>query len=396
MKTIISLAVLSSLLTLSRAADLGDPAAELKIAKWIKGEPVQISGDDKAVYVVEFWATWCPPCRTSIPHLTELQKQFKDRNVIFVGVSDEKENVVAPFVKEWGSKMDYRVAIDDGRKTSEGYMKAYGQGGIPHAFIVQKKSVIWHGHPMAGLDKALEEITSGKYDIAKAKAESKVEALYEEFREAAAKGDDAAADRLANELRVAAKGTSFPLGKFDPEQEKRGIRTQMLTRQFQGAIFSGKDEQAAQVAEKLKALDPQINLEMIRKEVAAQKQANDYLESLTVEGDAEKKSKGSELAPLLKGHAALANEVSWQMLTAKEFKFRDVPLALKIAKQACEDSKWENPQILDTYARALFDSGDKAAAIKYQEKAIAAAGDDKAQYERTLASYKEGKVPSAD
>ena len=39
-----------------------------------------------AIMVVEFWATWCGPCRTSIPHLIELQKKFKD--VMFVGISD--------------------------------------------------------------------------------------------------------------------------------------------------------------------------------------------------------------------------------------------------------------------------------------------------------------------
>ena len=79
-------------LSFARAADLGDPAAELKIAKWVKGEPVTISADAKNIYVVEFWATWCPPCRTSIPHLTEMQKRFKEKNVTIIGITDEKQN----------------------------------------------------------------------------------------------------------------------------------------------------------------------------------------------------------------------------------------------------------------------------------------------------------------
>ena len=133
MKSIL-LSLSAVLLLSSHAAELGDPAAELKIAKWVKGEPVQISdGGEKQIYVVEFWATWCPPCRTSIPHLTEVQNRFKDKNVTIIGVTDEKESVVKPFVNDLGSKMDYRVAIDEGA-TSQGYMKAYGINGIPHAF----------------------------------------------------------------------------------------------------------------------------------------------------------------------------------------------------------------------------------------------------------------------
>src|SRR5690348_15418337 len=86
------------------AADLGDPAAEIKIAHWVKGEPVHVAaGGDHNIYVVEFWATWCPPCRASIPHLTELQRRFRDQKLIMVGITDEKEATVAPFVKQMGS-----------------------------------------------------------------------------------------------------------------------------------------------------------------------------------------------------------------------------------------------------------------------------------------------------
>ena len=60
------------------AADLGDEAKPLQISKWVKGKKVNLAkGKGKKVYVVEFWATWCPPCRTTIPHLTELQKKYK-------------------------------------------------------------------------------------------------------------------------------------------------------------------------------------------------------------------------------------------------------------------------------------------------------------------------------
>ena len=131
----------------------GEPAAALAVAHWVKGEPVDVSS---GVHVVEFWATWCPPCRTSIPHLTELQEKFKDRGVNIIGVSDEELATVESFVKKMGDKMAYTVAIDAGA-TSKGYMGKYGVGGIPHAFVVKDGEVVWHGHPMDKLDDAIED-----------------------------------------------------------------------------------------------------------------------------------------------------------------------------------------------------------------------------------------------
>jgi len=134
------------------------PAGKLAIAHWVKGEEVDLS---KGVNVVEFWATWCPPCRTSIPHLTALQKRFKDQGVNIIGVSDEPLRTVEPFVKRMGDKMDYVVAIDDANSTSNEYMRRYGVNGIPHAFVVKDGTVVWHGHPMSGLDKAIDNALRG-------------------------------------------------------------------------------------------------------------------------------------------------------------------------------------------------------------------------------------------
>ena len=63
---------------------IGSPAPKIEVKEFVKGEPVK-SFEQGKIYVVEFWATWCPPCRTSIPHLTEMQKKYKD--VVFIGVS---------------------------------------------------------------------------------------------------------------------------------------------------------------------------------------------------------------------------------------------------------------------------------------------------------------------
>ncbi|HQC42810.1 MAG TPA: TlpA disulfide reductase family protein [Verrucomicrobiota bacterium] len=134
-------------------------AEKLSVSKWVKGEPADVT-DGKNVYVVEFWATWCPPCRQSIPHLTELQKKYKDRGVVFVGISNEKAETVETFVTEQGGQMDYVVALDQDNATHKNYMSAHGQQGIPCAFLISKEGeIVWIGHPMA-LESPLKDLLS--------------------------------------------------------------------------------------------------------------------------------------------------------------------------------------------------------------------------------------------
>lgn len=170
-------------------AQIGQAAASLDGLTFIKGEPVSI--EDGKIYVVEFWATWCPPCRTSIPHLTELQNKLKDKGVTVIGISNEDDTEkVKDFVAEQGEKMGYTVALDPDKKVNNGYMNAFGQGGIPTAFIVDTAGkVVWVGHPMSDLEMVLETVVKGEFDaVAYAKekaqreqAEHRLGRLYQEY-----------------------------------------------------------------------------------------------------------------------------------------------------------------------------------------------------------------------
>lgn len=166
-----SVSVLALALTISSVAHAGgvgpgSPAPALEVKEWFKGTPVTSFDKDK-VYVVEFWATWCGPCKTSIPHLTELAKNNKD--VTFIGVSIWEDNDgknIADFVKEMGDKMDYNVGYSgnkEGMATS--WMQAAGQNGIPSAFIVKDNTIQWIGHPME-MEKPLEQVKAGTFDLA--------------------------------------------------------------------------------------------------------------------------------------------------------------------------------------------------------------------------------------
>lgn len=150
------------------ALKCGDKAPALKVGKWVKGGPITTL-DPAKIYVIEFWATWCGPCKQSIPHLTELAKKYKDK-VTFAGVSiwERPGADVAAFVKSMGAKMDYNVATDTSNNYMAGaWMAAAGERGIPTAFVVGKQNkILWIGHPMGDLDNVLGQVIEGKFDAA--------------------------------------------------------------------------------------------------------------------------------------------------------------------------------------------------------------------------------------
>jgi len=120
---------------------VGKAAPEISVQDWLNSPPLTLAALRGKIVVVEFWATWCPPCRKSIPHLIELYKKYGGQGVIIMGLTDEPKAKVEPFAKEMG--MIYPVGC--GSKSSG----AYGVTGIPHAAIVDTAgNVVWDGHPM--------------------------------------------------------------------------------------------------------------------------------------------------------------------------------------------------------------------------------------------------------
>src|SRR5580700_2773202 len=173
----VTLALVAGLTMTAAAATLnvGDPAPKLQTGKFVQGDPVTEFAPGKA-YIVEFWATWCGPCRASIPHLNETSIKFKDKGLIVIGqdCSEPDESKVAPFVKSMGESMTYRVALDDKEGSEKGkmadtWMQAAGQNGIPTAFLIDTTGhVAWIGHPMALQEKTIDAVLAGNYNAKEA------------------------------------------------------------------------------------------------------------------------------------------------------------------------------------------------------------------------------------
>ena len=264
---------------------IGSAAPKPDIALFVRGEEPKWFDGDK-VYVVEFWATWCGPCRASMPHISDLADKYKGK-VVVVGVSDEKEETVRKFLDtdEWRQKARYNLCTDPDRSTHRQYMEAAGQNGIPTAFVVKGGTVQWIGHPM-GMDEPLERIVAGSWDATSYKAEFEAEA--------------AAARKQMQRRREIAKARKD--GNWD-------------------AI--------------VKMIDEDIAAAPARQQAGLRMQK--FMMLLT---DAKMPEKGyavgREIFGSSKDDAMTLNQLAWFVLDDRRVEQRDIPFAIEVAKQAVD------------------------------------------------------------
>ena len=207
------------------AGMLGDAAPELQVREWIQGGPLKLEdGAGKLIYVVEFWQTECPHCLESLPYLSVLQEQYQSDGVVFIGISGEDAATVRAFL-EGGPAVGYALAVDDEDKTYAHYMEAFGISGVPHAFIIGRQGrILWQGHPMDDLDKVLDQVVTGRYELAEAQNVSRAEKLLSVYVYLLIETDEADLARRVGE-RVYGYGRNDPallgkLGRFIMNSEK--------------------------------------------------------------------------------------------------------------------------------------------------------------------------------
>ena len=315
------------------ALTVGSPAPALKVNRFLKGEPVAAFEPGK-VYVVEFWATWCGPCITAMPHVTELQKRHPEVTFIGVNVWEDDDSAAEKFLQTQGDKIGYRIARDEipaGAKATDGamattWLKAAEANGIPAAFVVDGQGRFANiTHPMS-LDASLPQIIAGNWDLAAAAQQHLAEKLHA---------------RRAVEFNQKLQ----TLMRAEPTDETLAALDQLAT----------EDPRYAPTISRLK----------FQKLVAS----NDRTDQTLAEG---RKLLNSSLS----NNPVFLNEIAWNIVDPVRKQPASAELqafALEAAKLADEKALRKSAAIADTLARALFVTGDAKAAAEAQRRSISLA-----------------------
>ena len=351
----------------ANAADLltvGSDAPALDIEHWVqdgkgKFEPVTKFSSGK-VYVVEFWATWCGPCIQSMPHLAKLQKDYADKGVQIVSISDEDLETVEKFLErplkggeeDTEEKKTYRdltsaycLTTDPDQSSYEDYMQAAAQNGIPTAFIVGKDAKIeWIGHPMS-MDGPLEAVVAGSWDR---------KAFAEEMK---ARQE---AEKMMQDIMVAVRGQDMP----------KAIE-----------LINGALEKDA----------TNMQLNMLKMQILVMAKKNDDVSEFA-----------SSLFTKLADDAMATNMVAWQIYEwtaqGRMDKGEIQVVAQKAALEAVEKSPAEQKgSILDTLAHLLYLNGNLDEAIAVEKKALELASDsDRAFIEKFMKELEAAKEKGSE
>lgn len=138
----------------------GKAAPALEVKKWLNGSKPDTTGK---VVLIDFWATWCPPCRNLIPELNTFKEKFGD-DLVIIGLSDEPEDKLEEFIKS--TPIKYSIGTDPDKTMK----KAIGIKGIPHVLVITPDNIVrWQGYPGMEEDQLTEEKLAKIIAVSKSK-----------------------------------------------------------------------------------------------------------------------------------------------------------------------------------------------------------------------------------
>ena len=125
---------------------IGSVAPEFSLKSVPDGQTVTLSSLRGKAVVVNFWATWCGPCKIEMPWLVDLQKKYGDQGLQIVGITkdDSNEETIAKFTKKMG--VNYTILVGN-QQVQDSYG---GVGGLPTSFFVNRSGKVVH--EIVGLD----------------------------------------------------------------------------------------------------------------------------------------------------------------------------------------------------------------------------------------------------
>ena len=106
----------------------------------LNGQQQKLSQWNNKVVLLNFWATWCPPCRREMPDFIDVYNQYKDKDFIVVGVGIDDEQKIAPFVKNLG--VNYPILVGGRTAMQVSYQYGNNSGALPYSIIIDKQGII--------------------------------------------------------------------------------------------------------------------------------------------------------------------------------------------------------------------------------------------------------------
>jgi hypothetical protein len=221
----------------------------------------------------------------------------------------------------------------------------------------------------------------------------------EAFFTAAMEGaDQEKLDKMAKELEALDKEVGGLMnGKpFKADEVMKMVKFQKAFMAYQEAAQSGADsEKLDKLFKDVAANAPaDVKVDELKADLALQSGYAGFMQALEDGADPKKLAAAEEKLAAAKGkNPQLLNEVAWAILDDGRIKKRNLDLALQLSKAAVDASEAKDFAILDTYARALFETGKLADAISQQQKAVelCTEPDQKADLEATLKKYQAAK-----
>jgi len=133
----------------------------------VRGASHSLAASAGRVRLIDFWATWCPPCRAEIPLLKQLDAQYRDQGLTILAISDEDPAVLRQFVEEQG--IEYPNLVDPGDVSER-----YSVLGLPTGFLVDREGRIverfFGAKPHDLLERRIRELLAAPVPAARAQA----------------------------------------------------------------------------------------------------------------------------------------------------------------------------------------------------------------------------------